>query len=623
MCRCRGYRPVWAVVACVALVGGPFAVDAAAHAPRVAGDIAGDWTPPVAGQVVRPFDEPIARYAAGHRGVDFAAPAGASVRAANDGTVSFAGDVAGSLHVVVAHDGGIRTSYSFLSRVDVRVGQRVRRGEVVGAAGGVGDGHGSGILHFGVRIGDRYVDPMALFRPRDLTQLVRLVPVDERNAGGRLDPEAERAALRAAMGESDGADSSCGDEIGSIASALGFGDEASSACDALRDAVDAGLGALRSLGPEAAHLADAIEPMVHEVVGRMERLGESLAEAAAAVAGEAADRVERAMRALVALGIRTFEQLTSCPQPDPIANPVGSGNLVMAVAGQGSRRKRRADGSVGASLDLEYKVLGYQRGDVSYFSYDASSPTYAKAATYGDLHEKARLLGEQIKGAAGAQPGRHIDLVGHSQGGVVIDLFLMEVYRGHESEYPPIDNVVTFASPHEGTPAANVAVAVHHSLIGPRIDQAVDATLQIPLGAPALVELAQDSTTMQHLWAEHGPPSRIRYLSIVGSLDPEVPSAVGDVPDRPKVVVPVGSAFNPGDDHSGILRDSDALSAAQAQLSGGAPVASCGPLTDAVGTGYVVAERAAAEVVASIQPSGMPSPTPLPASSILGPEGLP
>ncbi|MCJ7436750.1 MAG: hypothetical protein MUP97_03180, partial [Acidimicrobiia bacterium] len=96
-----------------------------------------------------------------------------------------------------------------------------------------------------------------------------------------------------------------------------------------------------------------------------------------------------------------------------------------------------------------------------------------------------------------------------------------------------------------------------------------------------------------------------------------------DVPGATKIVVPVGSAFSPLDDHSGILRDSDALSAAQAQLSGGAPVASCGPLTDVVGTSYVVAEHAAAELVSSIRPSGMPSPAPLPASSILGPEALP
>jgi hypothetical protein len=623
MRRCRRYHHVFVgvtgvVVACVALIGGPFAARAAAQEPGVAGN----WTPPVPGRVVRPFAEPIARYAAGHRGVDFAATAGVSVRAANDGTVSFAGDVAGSLHVVVAHDGGIRTSYSFLTRVDVRVGQLVRRGQVVGAAGGVGDGHGAGVLHFGVRIGDRYVDPMVLFHPRDLTQLVRLVPAGERDPGGRLDPEGERAALLAWMSAPDG-DSSCGGVVGGAAEALGLGDEASSLCDVLGAAVEAGLDALRSLGSEAAHLADAIEPLVKEVIRRMEDLGESLAEAAEAVAGEAADQVERAVRALVALGIRTYEQLTSCPQPDPIANPAGSGNLVMAVAGQGSLRRRRPDGSVAGSFHFEHKVLGYRRGDVSYFSYEASSATYEKAATYGDLHAKARLLGEQIEAAARAQPGRHIDLVGHSQGGVVIDLFVMEVYRGHESEYPPIDNVVTFASPHEGTPAANVAAAAADSPFGPVVEPIVDDEAQIPLGAPAFEQISLGSPMMHKLWSAQGPPRTIRYLSIVGSLDPAVPSAVGDVPGATKIVVPVGSAFSPLDDHSGILRDSDALSAAQAQLSGGAPVASCGPLTDVVGTSYVVAEQAAAEMVSSIQPSGMPSPAPLPASSILGPEGLP
>ena len=42
-----------------------------------------------------------------------------------DGLVAFAGVVAGSLHVVVDHGDGIRTSYSFLARVDVVARQRV------------------------------------------------------------------------------------------------------------------------------------------------------------------------------------------------------------------------------------------------------------------------------------------------------------------------------------------------------------------------------------------------------------------------------------------------------------------------------------------------------------------
>jgi len=122
MRRCRGSRRVFVAVvgitlACAGLVAGPFAARVVAQGTSVAGE----WSPPVAGRVLRPFAEPIATYAAGHRGVDFAAPPGTPARAANDGTVAFAGDVAGSLHVVIAHAGGIRTSYSFLSRVDMRV----------------------------------------------------------------------------------------------------------------------------------------------------------------------------------------------------------------------------------------------------------------------------------------------------------------------------------------------------------------------------------------------------------------------------------------------------------------------------------------------------------------------
>ncbi len=93
---------------------------------------------PVDGAVVHPFEEPASIYAAGHRGADLAAAPGTPVRAANDGVVSFAGEVAGTLHVTVAHAGGLRTSYSFLSAVSVRTGQTVARGDVLGATGGTG-----------------------------------------------------------------------------------------------------------------------------------------------------------------------------------------------------------------------------------------------------------------------------------------------------------------------------------------------------------------------------------------------------------------------------------------------------------------------------------------------------
>ena len=89
------------------------------------------------------------------------------------------GAVVGARHVVVAHTGGLRTSYSFLATVTVHRGQRVAAGEVLGTTGGTGPNHVPSVVHFGLRTGDEYIDPMLLFGAVDLTQVVHLAPTDE------------------------------------------------------------------------------------------------------------------------------------------------------------------------------------------------------------------------------------------------------------------------------------------------------------------------------------------------------------------------------------------------------------------------------------------------------------
>ena len=64
-----------------------------------------------------------------------------------------------------------------------------------------------------------------------------------------------------------------------------------------------------------------------------------------------------------------------------------------------------------------------------------------------------------------------------------------------------------------------------------------------------------------------------------------MPSTSADIPGGEKVVLPVGSTLVP-DDHHAILTDDDAISAAQAQLSGGHPADSCGLFTDVGGELY-------------------------------------
>jgi murein DD-endopeptidase MepM/ murein hydrolase activator NlpD len=124
-------------------------------------------------RVVRRFDPPAQRWLAGHRGVDLAGTPGATVRAAGAGKVRFAGLVAGRPVVSVDHAGGLRTTYEPVEPV-VRVGDELAAGDPIGRL--VGGHPGCPVpacLHWGLRRGDVYLDPLALF---GLGQ-VRLLPL--------------------------------------------------------------------------------------------------------------------------------------------------------------------------------------------------------------------------------------------------------------------------------------------------------------------------------------------------------------------------------------------------------------------------------------------------------------
>jgi murein DD-endopeptidase MepM/ murein hydrolase activator NlpD len=129
-----------------------------------------DGTPVVA----RAFDPPPLPWLAGHRGVDLQARAGDPVRAAGAGVVGFAGLLAGRGVVTVHHAGGRETTYEPVTAA-VRPGQRVATGQLLGR---VQPGHGScGIgfvcLHWGLRLGAAYLDPLQLVRAGP----IRLLPV--------------------------------------------------------------------------------------------------------------------------------------------------------------------------------------------------------------------------------------------------------------------------------------------------------------------------------------------------------------------------------------------------------------------------------------------------------------
>jgi murein DD-endopeptidase MepM/ murein hydrolase activator NlpD len=97
-----------------------------------------------------------------HQGLDFAAPTGTPVLAANSGTILLAGPLyfEGNC-VVIDHGQGLLTLYLHLSEVRVKPGERIARGQQIGLSGGTGRATGPH-LHLAVRWQGVYLNPATL-----------------------------------------------------------------------------------------------------------------------------------------------------------------------------------------------------------------------------------------------------------------------------------------------------------------------------------------------------------------------------------------------------------------------------------------------------------------------------
>lgn len=104
-----------------------------------------------------------------HQGLDFTAPQGTPIYATADGTVKEVGFTTSGFgnRVVINHGFGYETLYGHMYRFKARVGQRVKRGEVIGYVGNTGKSTGPH-CHYEVHRGGRPVDPIYYFY-NDLT----------------------------------------------------------------------------------------------------------------------------------------------------------------------------------------------------------------------------------------------------------------------------------------------------------------------------------------------------------------------------------------------------------------------------------------------------------------------
>lgn len=99
-------------------------------------------------------------YFSGHLGIDIAAATGAPVYAADSGVVVYAGPIGGGYGnmIMIDHGNGYHTLYAHLSSINVRCGQSVLQGNLIGLAGSTGNSTGPH-LHFEVRYMGGFINP--------------------------------------------------------------------------------------------------------------------------------------------------------------------------------------------------------------------------------------------------------------------------------------------------------------------------------------------------------------------------------------------------------------------------------------------------------------------------------
>jgi murein DD-endopeptidase MepM/ murein hydrolase activator NlpD len=109
-------------------------------------------------------NDPFTKVRKMHKGMDFTAPTGTPVFATGDGVVARADNTASGFgnHVVIEHGFGYESLYAHLSRYNVRAGQHVNRGDVIGFVGSTGRSEGPH-CHYEVHKDGNVVNPINFY----------------------------------------------------------------------------------------------------------------------------------------------------------------------------------------------------------------------------------------------------------------------------------------------------------------------------------------------------------------------------------------------------------------------------------------------------------------------------
>jgi murein DD-endopeptidase MepM/ murein hydrolase activator NlpD len=122
---------------------------------------------------------PIYKISKFHYGMDFTAPAGTEVYATGSGTVSglISSQRGLGKHIVIDHGFGYQTVYAHLNSFNVRVGQKVQRGDLIGFVGNTGTSVANH-LHYEIKLNGVNVDPVNYyFEDLDAGQYEKMVEI--------------------------------------------------------------------------------------------------------------------------------------------------------------------------------------------------------------------------------------------------------------------------------------------------------------------------------------------------------------------------------------------------------------------------------------------------------------
>lgn len=339
-------------------------------------------------------------------------------------------------------------------------------------------GVAGGRLHFGARIGDAYVDPALLLAddPLAVHLVVNTDPAPLSEAG-------ERGGL------------------------------------------------LRMLDRTVSALLSAGAPRFDELAGLVEWMS-------------GVYPVQLTAEATVALGA-WWDQRDDCTPSDTSPPPLGTARRIMVqVAGLGSTSGAGPPGAGptgGAVFDVDASSLGYQPDDVVRFSYRGGSTAengYEPVDTTVDLRDSARRLNLLLADIAQVNPGVPIDIVAHSQGGLVARWAITDESDGGDPRQPEVSNLVTLGTPHHGSNAATTAAMLGHSGPGLALRDAADGLVGFDPGSTSVQQLAEHSEFIERL-NRRPLPDHVQVTSIAARADLIVPARQSQIDGARNVVVSV------------------------------------------------------------------------------------